>query len=305
MSADSAPQFHGIVPPVITPLLDAERLDEAGLERLLEHLITGGVHGLFMLGSNGEGPSLDEAVQHHLIERTCRQVNGRVPILMGISHTSLAESVAAAKFAADAGCAAVVSTAPYYMPLNQSELLYYIRELARRVPLPLVLYNFPLLSKISFEPETVTQLLDESNIVGMKDSSGDLDYFAKIVAVAKLRPGYSLLAGKEANLADVIELGGHGGVPGGANVWPQLLVGLYEAAITQDRQRIAEWKAKVVELGKIYSVVGDHFSAGIAGLKAAVELRGICSGVLAPPIQPVTSQQKAEIKAILASLELL
>ena len=138
----------------------------------------------------------------------------------------------------------------------------------------------------------------------MKDSSGDLEYFAKIVAVAKQRPGYSLLAGKEANLADIIDLGGHGGVPGGANVWPQMLVGLYEAALAKDAQRIAHWKAKVVEFGKIYSVAGSRFSSSIAGLKTAVELRGICSGTLAPPIQPVTPEQRAEIKAILTSLKL-
>lgn len=301
----TSPLFHGIIPPVVTPLRDAEHLDEAGLERLLEHLITGGVHGLFMLGSNGEGPSLAGHVQRQLIERTCRQVNGRLPVLMGISHTSLAESVAVGKFAADAGCVAVVSTIPYYMPLTQTEVVGYFRELARQLPLPLVLYNFPTLAKIAFEPETVSRLLNEPNIVGMKDSSGDLEYFAKVVNVAKERPGFCLLAGKEANLDKIIELGGHGGVPGGANVWPQMMVGLYNAAIAKDEQQIADWQAKVVEFGRIYSVVGKHFSAGIAGLKTAVELRGICSGVFAPPIQPVTSEQRAEIKAILSGLGLL
>lgn len=305
MPSQSSPQFRGIIPPVITPLRDASHLDEAGLERLLEHLITGGVHGLFMLGSNGEGPSLSTAVQRQLIARTCRQVNGRLPVLMGISHTSLAESVTTARFAADAGCTAVVSTIPYYMPLTQSEVIGYFRELAWQLPLPLVLYNFPTLAKIPFEPATVEQLLDEPNIVGMKDSSGDLDYFARIVGVAKRRPGYSLLAGKEANLANIIELGGHGGVPGGANVWPQMMVGLYDAAIAQDKEGIVDWQSKVADFGKIYSVVGKHFSAGIAGLKTAVEIRGICSGVLASPILPVTAEQRAEIRAILSGLGLV
>jgi 2-dehydro-3-deoxy-D-pentonate aldolase len=303
--SSTPPQFHGIIPPVVTPLLDVERLDEAGLERLVEHLLAGGVHGLFMLGSNGEGPSLDESLQRKLIEHTCRQVNGRVPVLMGISHTSLATSVALARFAANVGCTAVVSTAPFYMPIDQSELAGYFRQLARQVPLPLVLYNFPLLTKVIFEPETVGQLLDEPNIVSMKDSSGDLEYFAKIVAVARERPGYSLLAGNEANLSDVIDLGGHGGVTGGANVWPQLFVDLYDTALAQNRSRIVELTTKVVEFGRIYSVAGNRFSAGVAGLKTALELCGICSGVLAPPIQPVTPEQRAEIKAILASLGII
>jgi 4-hydroxy-tetrahydrodipicolinate synthase len=168
-----------------------------------------------------------------------------------------------------------------------------------------MLYNFPTLAKIAFEPETVRQLLAEPNIVGMKDSSGDLDYFAKIVNVAKQRPDYSLLAGKEANLANIIELGAHGGVPGGANVWPQMMVGLYEAAVVKNEEGIADWQAKIVEFGKIYSVVGTHFSAGVAGLKIAAELCGICNGVLAPPILPVTDKQRAEIKEILVRLGLI
>ena len=305
MSDDYKPQFHGIIPPVITPLRDAEHIDESGLERLIEHLIEGGVHGLFLLGSNGEGPSLDESVQRQLVKRACQHVDGRGPVLMGISHTSLAKSIGAAKVAADAGCTAVVSTAPYYFPLDQLELATYLRKLARQVPLPLVLYNFPALSKVWFAPETFTQLLDEPNIVGIKDSSGDLEYFAKIVATAKKRPGMSLLAGKEANLASVIDLGGHGGVPGGANVWPQALVGLYEAAVASDESLTAEWKAKVTALGQIYTVAGDRFSGPIAALKAAVELRGIASGVVAPPINPVTAEQRTKIRDILVSLGLV
>lgn len=305
MSDVALPQFHGIIPPVVTPLNSAEELDEAGLERLIAHLTEGGVHGLFLLGSNGEGPSLDENVQRRLVERTCQQVAGRLPVLMGISHTSLAMSVSASRVAADAGCTAVVATPPYYMPLDQEELLSYLQQLSRRVPLPLVLYNFPTLAKVAIEPATLKCLLDEPNIVGIKDSSGDLEYFAEIVQVAKGRSGFSLLAGTEALLARVIELGGHGGVAGGANVWPQMMVGLYEAVIAGDKAGISFWNAKVAEFGRIYTVAGDRFSAVIAGLKTALAVRGVCSGVLAPPILPVSAEQRAQIKEILATLELV
>ncbi len=304
MTENQPPQFHGIIPPVVTPLIDAEHLDEKGLERLVEHLIAGGVHGLFMLGTTGEAPSLDDDLQRQLIERTCLLVGDRLPVLMGISSTSLKKSIDAAKVAADNGCMAVVSAAPYYMPLEQSELVGYFRQLAAEVPLPLVLYNFPLLTKVSFEPESLGQLLDEQNIVGIKDSSGDLDYFSRIVAVAKQRPGFSLLAGKEVNLADIVELGGHGGVTGGANVWPRLFADLYDAAVAKDNTRVAVLAPKVVELGKIYSVVGNRFSATIAGIKAALESLGICSGTLAQPIQPVTAEDKEHIKKIINSLNI-
>ncbi len=305
MTQPAAPTFHGIIPPVVTPLVDPDHLDVVGLERLIEHLLTGGVHGLFMLGTTGEAPSLTPQLQREVIKHACRIVKNRVPMLCGISNTSFRSSTEMAQVAADAGCQAVVSTAPFYMPLDQAELVGYFRQLTARVPLPLVLYNFPLLTKVKFEPESVAKLLEEQNIVGIKDSSGDLDYFAQIVQVAKQRPGFSLLAGKEANLGDIIKLGGHGGVTGGANVWPRLLVDLYDAAVAADGPRINALVPKVIELGKIYAVAGNRFSAGIAGIKTALELQDICSGALAPPIPSVTTEQKLQIKSILDLLRIL
>jgi 4-hydroxy-tetrahydrodipicolinate synthase len=305
MTDSSTPRYHGIIPPVVTPLTPDGQLDEPGLAKLIEHLIAGGVHGLFMLGTTGEAPSLPSELQRQVVTSTTRLVNGRVPVLIGISHTSLSESVALARSATDAGCEAVVAAAPYYLPLDQTELAGYFRRLAAQVPMPLMLYNFPLLTKVVFEPETVRVLLDEQNIVGIKDSSGDLDYFAKIVEVAKSRPGFSLLAGREANLHEVIALGGHGGVTGGANIHPRLFVDFYDASVTKGAKRVSECSALVTQLGQIYSVAGNRFSAGIAGIKTALALLGICSGEVASPIQSVTAEQKAKIQAILVSLGLL
>jgi 4-hydroxy-tetrahydrodipicolinate synthase len=302
---DSTPKFHGIIPPVVTPLTSSGELDMQGLEKLIEHQIAGGVHGLFMLGTTGEAPSLSHDLQRQVIESSSRIVAARVPVLIGISNTSLAESVAMARCAADAGCDAVVAAAPYYLPIDQTELAGYFRQLSQQVPLPLVLYNFPLLTKVVFEPETIRQLLDEPNIVGIKDSSGDLDYFAKIVEVAKSRPGFSLLAGREASLHKIVSLGGDGGVTGGANIYPRLFVDFYNAAVAKAADKIAECSELVNTLGQIYAVPGNRFSAGIAGTKAALELLDICRGDVAPPIQQVTDEQKAKIKSILESLKLL
>lgn len=302
---DSTPKFHGIIPPVVTPLTSTGKLDVPGLENLIEHQIAGGVHGLFMLGTTGEAPSLSGELQRQVIESSSHIAAGRVPVLVGISHTSYAESLALAQSAADAGCDAVVAAAPYYLPIDQNELVNYFRELSRTVPLPLVLYNFPLLTKVVFEPESFRQLLDEPNTVGIKDSSGDLGYFAKIVDAARWRPGFSLLAGREASLHQIIALGGHGGVTGGANIFPRLFVEFYNAAVSQDAAKIAESSELVNQLGLIYAVAGTRFSAGIAGIKSALELLGICRGDIALPIRPITTEQSKKIEAILISLGLL
>src|SRR5580692_9044910 len=104
-------QFRGIIPPIVTPLRARDELDVAGLERLIEHILGGGVHGLFVLGTTGEAPSLSYRLRRELIERTCRQVAGRVPVLVGITDTAIVEAISLSHFAAESGAQALVVSA--------------------------------------------------------------------------------------------------------------------------------------------------------------------------------------------------
>src|ERR1700722_3121264 len=111
--------FHslrGIIPPVVTPLLGRDELDAAGLERLIEHMLAGGVHGLFLLGTTGEAPGLSYRLRREFIERACRQVAGRVPVLVGITDTAFVEALNLARFAAEAGAQALVLAPPFSYP---------------------------------------------------------------------------------------------------------------------------------------------------------------------------------------------
>src|SRR5579862_6324757 len=133
--------LEGIVPPLVTPLAGPDELDHGGLERLLEHVLKGGVHGVFILGTSGEGPSLGYRLRRELISKACRLVAGRVPVLVGITDTSLVEALAVARHAAESGAEAVVASTPYYFPAGQPELIKFIRQLVSELPLPLYLYN--------------------------------------------------------------------------------------------------------------------------------------------------------------------
>src|SRR6266566_1169377 len=131
-----APALQGIIPPMITPLKARDELDHPGLERLIEHVLGGGVHGLFILGTSGEAPSLSYRLRRELIERVCRQVAGRVPVLVGITDTALVELLNLARHAANAGAQALVLSAPYYFPPGQPELLEFLELLLPELPLP-------------------------------------------------------------------------------------------------------------------------------------------------------------------------
>lgn len=296
--------LRGIIPPMLTPLSDRDTLDAAGLERLIEHILAGGVHGLFILGTTGEGPSLSYRLRCELIERVCEQVAGRVPVLVGISDTSLVESVNLADYAADAGARAVVLAAPYYFPAGQAELLQYVAHIAAELPLPVFLYNMPSHTKLSFEPETVRRLMDIPNVVGLKDSSADMVYFHKVRRLAAGRPDWTLLMGPEELLAEAVLLGAHGGISGGANLCPRLYVDLYQAASRGDTGRVTELQAKVMQIRRTIYSVADHGAAVIAGLKCALSCLGVCNDFMAEPFRRLGDAQRRLIRKHLGELEL-
>ncbi len=303
MSACGFPRpLRGIVPPMVTPLLDSDTLDVDGLERLVEHLIGGGVHGLFLLGTSGEAPSLSYRLRREVIDRVCRQVGDRLPVLVGITDTAITESLDLARCAADVGASAVVAAPPYYFPLNQAELLRYIRGLAARLALPLMLYNMPGMTKLSFEPQTVRQLLDEPRIIGLKDSSRQMDYFVAVREVTRQRSDWSLLVGFEHMLVDTLRAGGDGGVLAGANLSPRLLVDLYEAAASGDEARLARVEQRLAIQRRIYTL-DQGTLASVRGIKCGLALRGICQDVMAPPFVGLGNAQRVQAAAILAELD--
>ena len=297
------PKYHGIIPPMVTPLRDRDTLDAAGLERLIEHILAGGVHGLFILGTTGEGPSLSYRLRKELIERTCRQVKGRVPVLVGITDTSFTESLQVARWSADAGADAVVLAPPYYLPEGQPELQEYLAHLVPELPLPLFLYNMPALTKVSFEPETIRRAMDDPRIIGLKDSSGNMTYFHRAVGLLRHRPDWSLLIGPEELLADAVLAGGHGGVNGGANVFPHLYVRLFEAARAGDLARVRTLHAHVMTVSDNLYRVGHHPSAGIKGLKCALSLLDLCDDCMAEPFQRFREPERARVRNILHELQ--
>ena len=293
-------RFSGIIPPIITPMVGRDQLDHAGLGRLIEHLLSGGVHGIFALGTTGESPSLSYALRREMVARTIELVRSRVPVLVGITDTSFVETVQLAKHAADCGATALVLSTPYYFPAGQTELRYYVDELMQELPLPVMLYNIPSLTKVAFEIPTLEYLTRHPKIVGLKDSGGDLGYYEQAIGLKKLRPDWSILLGPEALLAESLKLGGDGGVAGGANIFPSLFVQLYQAVRDSD----PNWQVlqqRVERLQKIYDV-GKYASRFIKATKCGASLLGICDDFLADPFHRFHPEDRAKVEAILKTV---
>lgn len=303
MSALDAAQLRGIIPPLITPLSGRDSLDTPGLERLIEHVLAGGVSGLFILGTTGEGPSLSYRLRSEMVIRTCRQVRGRVPVLVGISDTAFVESVNMARIAAEAGAAAVVVAPPFYLPGGQPELREYIDHLVPELPLPLFLYNMPALTKVPIGTDTLRHALQLPGIVGFKDSSGDLDYFRSVTALIRsVRPEWPVLIGPEEHLLDALRGGGDGGVSGGANLFPQLYVQLCAAHESGDVERAQSLQDLIRRVGNSIYRVGAHSSSIIKGIKCALSCLGVCDDFMGEPFHRFHPPQRQLIESRLADL---
>ena len=177
-----------------------------------------------------------------------------------------------------------------------------MERLLRDLPLPLCLYNMPETTKVQFTPETVRSLMQQDQIIGMKDSSGDLEYFRRLIAIAaRERPDWRIFTGSEDLLADSVQMGGHGGVNGGVLVDPSLLVELYSTAKNGNASHLAELQERLREMGRLYAV-GQSSSTIVKHMKCALSLMGSCSDRMVPPLMPCSSQERAAVASILQEL---
>ncbi|MGV8134892.1 MAG: dihydrodipicolinate synthase family protein [Mangrovibacterium sp.] len=295
--------LKGIVPPLVTPLQDNNNLDIEGLDRLIEHLISGGVHGIFILGTTGELPGLSHKLRSELIEGACLIVNRRVPVLVGISDCAFQESLSLAYKAADYGADAVVTVPPYYFSLSQTELLEYLKRLMKQIPLPLFLYNIPVYTKVGFAPETVKAAADIPGIVGIKDSSSDMAYLKQVQYALKDHPEFTFMIGLEELLSDFVLTGGHGGIPGGANMFPRLYVDLYNASLVRDFEQISRLQKTVMQVSSSIYRVGNYKSSYLKGLKCALSVMGICNDFMAEPYSRFREPERAKIQYLLDELD--
>jgi 4-hydroxy-tetrahydrodipicolinate synthase len=290
---------------MITPLLNTNTLDEKSVERLVEHLIKGGVNGIFILGTTGEAQHLSFSIKKALIRKTADCIDGRVPLLVGITDASFFESLKIAEIAAENHTAALVAAPPYYFALGQPELIEYYDALAGRLPLPLYLYNIPSHTKTMIEFDTVRELSQHPNIIGLKDSSANGAYFCKMLHLFNQRPDFGLYVGPEEMMSSMVLMGAHGGIPGGANVYPEIFVRIYQAAAAKDVSKTIELQECMIAISCELYNIGRYGSSYIKGIKTALSLKGICGETLAQPFNRFLEPEKEKVKKAIEKLDRL
>jgi dihydrodipicolinate synthase/N-acetylneuraminate lyase len=300
--ASSTTKLQGIITPLVTPLSNSGKLDNGGLERLVEHVLNGGVHGLFVLGSTGEGPSLSVDLRCDVVRAVTRAAGNRVPVLVNVSDTALTHCLQLSEEAARADASGLAISPPCYYPLDQRQLFEYTRKVCENSPLPVFLYNVPQYAHNRFEPETVRELSYLPNVAGIKNSDGSLQYLETIRNGVSHRSDFTLLVGNEEILVPALRSGADGGVCGGANMFPRLFVRLFHAAKNGSYVEAEATQDLIVRVSKAVYTVGPRETSYLRGLKHALSLLALIDGHLAEPLQQFDAAQRTEVEERLRSL---
>ena len=265
--------------PIVTPLSRTGSLDGRGVERLVERIIAGGAHALLAAGSTGEYLALKREVRIELFSRVVDATRGRIPVVVGIGANCLDDIVYYAEMANKSGASCVSLQPPSYFPMDDSILIDLYRTVTDTVPLPVMLYNIPQLAGNEVSPSVVSALSGDARFAGIKDSSGDLEYFRRIID-ARDRETFSVFMGDETLMFQGFECGADGVVPSAGNVFTELCVQFYREAMSGDWGRARQSQKHLI-------AETAHFNPGrtwygvVSGLKRMLAAEGICEEYMA------------------------
>lgn len=290
----------GVVVPLLTPLIRYEVVDDAGMRRLVNHVIAGGVNGVFCMGTTGEFARLSDREWRRAVQVVVEECRGRVPVYVGVSDAGVKRVGYRIRAAADLGGDVVVLSLPYYFTLRtEAEVLRFFEMTIPTSELPVFLYNIPSTTGANLAAATVDRLAGLERVAGIKDSSGDAALLKELVSLSLRHERFSVFVGEEQLMREGLSMGCHGAVPSIANVIPQVCVSLYSAILAGDEFEAERCAALISSMNQLSGTLSPLMK-GIAWKKEALSLMGICGAKLSEPAEPLTAGEKARVRQMLA-----
>lgn len=254
-------KYYGVVPPIITPIDNRENVDEEGFRKLLNHCIEGGLHGIFVAGSNGETMALTQKERDKAIKVAVDEVNGRVPVMSGVMDSSTRRVIENIKQLEDmGGTCAVITSIFYARHTSQDETIRHFEAIAKETNIDLIVYNIPMFTGFNLSAETIMKIAEIDNVVGYKDSSGSFPEFMKCLTHFE-NTEFSCLQGSTAFAMPSMILGADGFVPSIAPLFPELFVEAYEAGKSKNIELAMKYDVLLRETSKILGMTKNATSA--------------------------------------------
>jgi 4-hydroxy-tetrahydrodipicolinate synthase len=306
-------RLTGVIPPVCTPFTPDLEVDTASLVRLVDHLIDGGVSGLFVLGSTSEVAYLPDGHRRVVLDTVVGHVAGRLPVLAGVIDTATLRVVDHVRTARSAGVDGIVVTAPFYTRTHPAEIDRHFRLVAAAAELPVFAYDLPVAVHSKLGADLLLRLAADGVLAGLKDSSGDESGLRNIILQARDRgdvADFSVLTGSELTVDNALWMGADGVVPGLGNVDPHGYVKLFDHAAAGEWEQARTEQERLLRLFEMIGV-GDPArmgmsSSALGAFKAALHLRGIIEHpVMAPPQIPLDTDEIAQVGKYLVAAGLM
>ncbi len=286
-------QPRGILPALVTPLTGDGRVNEASLRKLIDFVIDGGVHGVFVIGTTGEFYGLTPEEKQEVIAVTVDETDGRVPVYAGTGAITTRDCIRLTNDAEEAGADAVSILTPMFISPSQAELITHYRAIADSTSLPILLYNNLPKTNVTITPATVSALAEHPSIVGIKDSSGDFSLTGEYIRKTHEQE-FSVLAGRDTLIHACLAYGGSGAIAACANVAPALCAAIYDRFVAGDLQGSLEAQRQLAPLRMAFSL--GTFPAVI---KEALRIVGIDAGPCLGPIGPLSSEERQQLETLL------
>lgn len=304
MTKLASDSLHGVLPALPVPFTDNQEIDLQGLQKLLCYVLDEGVQGLWILGSSGEFTALSTEEKRLIIELTVKQVAGRVPVIVGVGANTLRDVVRNAEEAWSLGADACSVLLPFFFVPDEIEAIRFLREVAQAVPLPVIIYDIPSSTKVKLDPSTFLELSDSPNIIGFKDSSSDFARFQYLLLGVREKTTWKLFQGDERFIGSSLLWGADGVVAALGSIAPGHIVKLYEAARKGNIETTLLIQKKLISLFKLFELKGGPTDgAFFAGLKAALQVLGICGRAVSHPFSPMPEDKMPDVERLLRECE--
>jgi len=291
--------IKGVIPALVTPFDKNDRVDLKAVEKITEFLVSNGVHALMPVGGTGEFPNLLREEKRDVVKAVASVAKGKIPIVPGTAACSTKEVIMLSNDAYEAGADAVIATAPYYFRLPESSLIEHYKTVAANISCPLIVYNNPLYTGNNMNPELIAGLMNEKNIIGVKQSNSDM---GQLVELLRLAPkGLSLCTGIDSQFYPALCVGAVGIYSTAAGIIPAQMVELYNLFKAGKHAEALELHMKLQVLNKYL----EYDPGYVAPAKEALNLLGLPGGYLRSPLPELTPEEKKGIKSSLKEIGVL
>jgi len=291
-------EIKGLFTAIITPFDKEGGLDEEGLRSNIDFQIEQGVDGIVPVGTTGESATLSEEEHKKVIEISIDQVNGRILVLAGTGSNNTSEAIDYTRHAKDAGADAALMITPYYNKPTQEGIYQHYKKVAEEVDIPIILYTVPSRTMVNIEPETTKRLSEISNIIGIKDASGNLNQVSREIMLCG--DDFAVLSGDDSLNLPLISLGGKGAISVASNIVPREMGDLVRSALNGNLERARELHYKLYPLCKILFIETNP-----APVKAAMNMIGLSAGDPRLPLVSVRKESEEKIRGVLKDLDLI